>query len=407
MIDGLMEYKQQKRITLALCALLSYAPIIFFVNIIFNFFVADGFIYDTLGIYIVLLVLLLFGLRAVIGHMKADMVLLVLFFLIAYIVTYVIHPENRMFMFTTLVDLIYNPLYSLFLFAIPGYLLVRSIKDYDLFYSYFIKTSTIVVLTSVAGYLILNATGQAVPYMPFSYNILLQTTFLIVVAFERKNLPYLLIGGIGVLFLVLGGARGAAVAFLMTMLVFTLFKNQVIYRKIILVFLMAILAIALIAYFDELIQFLTVIAERLNLSSRTLMRIQNDTFFDDNGRGRIQIIMESSYNVIGNGLFSDRYFSGSGQYAHNLWIELVVQHGLVFGPLIFAAICLIVLRGLFARNKEIRNLAIIFISVGFIKLFFSSSYIAAEPGFYVLLGLGVNAFAQYKRVGEEPKELDF
>lgn len=135
-------------------------------------------------------------------------------------------------------------------------------------------------------------------------------------------------------------------------------------------------------------------------NSRTLTLLSSNANFDS-GRKYIQSlywkeIMLHPFKF--NGIFSDRiYYSRVTQeiydmtnYPHNLVVELFYQWSIPFGIIIFVAMIFCIIRSILGINKVKNNdlicMVLIFFVSGFIKLFFSASYLVSVE-FYLLVGI--------------------
>jgi hypothetical protein len=135
-------------------------------------------------------------------------------------------------------------------------------------------------------------------------------------------------------------------------------------------------------------------------NSRTLNLLSSNINFDS-GRSHIQAlywneIMEHPLKF--NGIFSDRiYYSKISQeiydmtnYPHNIIVELFFQWGILLGTIIFFIMVCGIIRSVICINKiknnELTCIVLIFLVSGFIKLFFSASYLVSIE-FYLLVGI--------------------
>lgn len=395
-----LEEKNQKILALTICAFVSYVPIIAFAKTITSFFVGEGFKIDTYIMYLLFAALLMKSSAIVSKKIKIDVIFVAFTFILAYLTTYMFFLPNSVFMFTSVTDLFSNPFYILFVFSLSGYIFTRYITHYDILNDYMIKASILVVLGSTITYFIRLNSGVEMQYMTFSYNMTVQTIFLIIMFLEKKKILYLLTGLVGFLMIIFAGARGPLISILVVSFIFLIFRKALLLRKITLLTLMILLLGLVSRFFQDILFFLIELSEKVGISSRTLQSILNNTMFYDSGRGDIQEKIINSYTVLGLGLYGDRVASG-GSYAHNFFIEVMSQFGYAFGPIVIGVVLVIILNGVLSKNNEIRNLATIFLSTGFIKLLLSGSYLNQEPAFYILLALGVNALCQQKGIKNE------
>lgn len=147
---------------------------------------------------------------------------------------------------------------------------------------------------------------------------------------------------------------------------------------------------AYINFKDEIFRYLYELFLEFGLSSRTLLLFMRDGFYlsgrENIYENVISAILESP--LIGLGIAGDRRVLG-GSYAHNLFIELVANFGILIGLLISLIVVFIILRGLLSKSKAKYNMLIMWISPGFVHLMVSGSYFI-DMKFWILIGLSMN-----------------
>jgi len=135
-------------------------------------------------------------------------------------------------------------------------------------------------------------------------------------------------------------------------------------------------------------------------SSRTLALLASDIDYDS-GRADIQSLFWEKIKLHPfkfNGIFADRiYFSNwervaydMTNYPHNFIVELFFQFGIPLGIIFFTLIVLGIVQSILCSNKiknaELLCFVLVMLVAGFIKLFFSASYLVSVE-FYLLIGI--------------------
>lgn len=386
--------KTQRLICYTLCMLVSVEPLARFIDALFGG--GEGFIFDTLLCYGALLVFVLISATRVFKDIKMDIVITTIFLISVWIIVYCFREECRRYMFSTYTDILANPFYILFAYAFSGYVFVRYLTDLDIFEKVFTSFSIIVVLTSIATFFINLNNEQQMEYMTFSYNMLLHTTFITLMFFRKKNPVYLLVSISGTLIMIMAGCRGAIVSFIASLLINLLFVKTTSVKKVFIILLSIALFVVFIVNFEKILDWLADVSEYFGISSRTLRLIKDGEFLFENGRDTIREQLIKDINALGHGFYADRVLA-RGSYAHNLIVEVLINFGAAFGTLILLGIFVLIMRGILAENEHLRLFVIVFLSAGFFKLFFSSSYLRQEPAFYILLGFCVNALRDARR----------
>ena len=130
----------QKLLIATVCLMISFPPIVLFVNLLCGAIFGAEFSLDTLLCYVVLVCMVLGSMKHILGGIKIDVLFFVILFVVAYAMSYSLFEQNRKYMFTQWDDFNANPAYQLFAFSLPAYVFMRYITDYDRLYktlSYF------------------------------------------------------------------------------------------------------------------------------------------------------------------------------------------------------------------------------------------------------------------------------
>ena len=389
---------KQYVISLALALLISYFPILSFINVVTNIFLPSGFIYDTLLFYILLTILLGYAIILIIPKIKVDVILLFSFILISYLLTYLLHERNRIFMFTSILDLLNNPLYVLVFFSFPAFLFARHIEDFKLFFSIFKNVSIIVIICSLL-ILIEGINSETLPqYMVFSYNMLPQTLCLLIYSLREKKKFHFVISILGFFLIFVAGARGPIVIALLVLFIYSMTNKSPTINKILFLTLLIFVLVTTLLLRNSIIYLLDEFSTSLNFSSRTLKLILSGEFFNSSGRDDILVSVVDKFSLFGNGLYGDRDINYS--YSHNLFIEILSDFGVIIGLILIAIIITISYKAVFSNNEYIYLLSIVFIATGFIKLFLSGSYLNQEPAFFLFIALGINSIKERYKINE-------
>ncbi|GAG27707.1 unnamed protein product, partial [marine sediment metagenome] len=88
--------------------------------------------------------------------------------------------------------------------------------------------------------------------------------------------------------------------------------------------------------------------------------------------------------LLGIGIEGDVRLAGG--YAHNLFLELLADFGIIFGTIIIIILLFLIIKSLLTKNKEKYRMIIIWLSLGFVSLMFSGTYMDTI-GFWIFLGL--------------------
>jgi len=140
-------------------------------------------------------------------------------------------------------------------------------------------------------------------------------------------------------------------------------------------------------YKDAILTYINGLFLNMGIRSRTLtLFLKKDIHLS--GREELYKTVSDSIfanPILGTGLAGDRFVLG-GTYSHNIFLELLAHFGFIAGFFIIVAILTILIKNLFIKDINKYNIFIIWLAIGFIPLFVSSSYLI-DFRFWTLLGL--------------------
>lgn len=379
----------QKLYAVIIAYMLSFSAFLNLVNGILNSIGLQT-VLDTVLLYGGMFGLLLMGFALMLTHSKhleIDVLLLVSFFSMYYIISLLIFPENKSFLFTSWTDYAKNPIYSIFLYSLPGYIFARKLHDYEYFKLIMRRFSYVVVSMSIIVFFLARDTSAS-QYMTFSYNMLTQLLTLIFFSPKKHPLIHYLIVVLGFISFSLGGSRGALISLIMAAVwicVATL-KNK---KSLLVVSLILIPGMFITILKDEILLLLTDFLEYLSIDSRSIQYVINGNFFDDSGRLSIYAAAKQSIGIMGKGFMGDRV--AIDIYPHNLILEVLIQFGVLFGTVLVVVLLVFVGHALLSRKTPEYVWIVVLLPCGFLKLMITGSYLNQEPAFYIFLGFCINA----------------
>ena len=139
-------------------------------------------------------------------------------------------------------------------------------------------------------------------------------------------------------------------------------------------------------YLDSILEYINNLLLIFGIRSRSIQLFLREEIHLS-GRDRIyQNVIEEIVNnpLLGIGLGGDRQVVGGG-YVHNLFLELLANFGIIFGMIIIITLVFFILKVFLIKDKEKYNMFIIWISLGFVHLMVSSSYLT-DLKFWILMG---------------------
>lgn len=307
------------------------------------------------------------------------------------------------FMNPYLLEYISPNLINIFIVCIPYFALATNIYDFDALMSKAFKvnifSSAMVLLMayfSLSG--ISNNLGY--DYMSVSYNMLIGIILNLYCALRKKNIVLWCVFIIQMLVLIIVGARGPIFCVLLFILLYFLKHHKLYSVTAIKVYFFTVLSATVIVFNLRVITlFIIDILDRFNLTSRSITYLLSGSFTQTTTRDYIRenLLEYIKLNPLrGYGLFSDRMLNENimhsqlqGSYAHNIFLELIINFGIPVGLLIIIILLISIIKQIknSSYNKSVFLMMLVSISIG--KLLFTSSYLI-EQYFYVLLGIIIN-----------------
>nr|WP_312579452.1 O-antigen ligase family protein [Sedimentibacter sp.] len=309
-----------------------------------------------------------------------------------FLLHYLIFPENREY----IIDL----LFPFFFTSLPAFIYALSIRDFGVLKSIMKKASYIVFVFGLfLGLVIfLGRSSVGVYSMSLSYYMLLPAIMFLDELLDELSLKTLLFTVLSLIIILALGSRGA----ILCVVVFVLLKfirpnSKRTYKRAIGHFSLFGLGILAFIFFEQIIMNIYNFLLRFGISSRTLILFLRDEV-SLSGRDRIYetIIKEITGNpIVGIGIAGDRPLFTSG-YVHNIFFEILADFGIILGFFLSLGIILLTIKSLFIKDRAKYNLVIIWISLGFVHLMVSSSYLI-DIKFWILLGLMINILKEKKQ----------
>lgn len=271
-----------------------------------------------------------------------------------------------------------------FIICLPTALYYISIKDKGLFLSMFIKSGYYQILLGLIYFASSTLRGHGYD-MVFSYLILVPIILLIYkIIFLKFKVIDIILVVLGVISILAVGARGPLLPiaiFLIVSVGIYFYENKKKGKTWVFFFITLAAVMLFIINYQALLLALKNLFTKYGIQSRSLWIFINNPDDFSSGRSEIySIIIQYIYKkpFIGYGLAGDRVLLNGG-YPHNIFLEILTQFGIIFGSLIIILLFFYLINGIFLnKNKDERNITIIFMAIGLIGLFYSGSYLTSS-----------------------------
>ncbi|WNS74828.1 O-antigen ligase family protein [Bacillus sp. DTU_2020_1000418_1_SI_GHA_SEK_038] len=300
---------------------------------------------------------------------------------------FVLFPDNEPY--------IIGILFLFFFMCLPAFVYSLSLNDWDVFRKILRKAGLIVFIFGTAsGVLVLIGLANIGDYsMALSYYMLLPA---IIYLDKLMDQPAFIptVGTLVSLFIILAlGSRGAIICIITFVVLKIIRPHSTMNFKRVFFYTMTIcIGILSIFNLNQIFIFIYNFFIGFGIRSRTLelflIDINHLSGRDHIYQNIVGEILDSP--ILGIGIGGDRRVNGEdGLYAHNFFLEVFSNFGLFFGSLILFILILLILNILFAKDKGKYNMAIIWISLGFVHLMVSGSYLT-DINFWIFTGLITN-----------------
>lgn len=302
------------------------------------------------------------------------------FFVISIcLLNFIIFPENR--------NGFWENLITLFFMCIPCFLNCSFISDESKFLStikiignFIFTFGCIVLIIKLMGIYI----GEAYN-MSYSYYMLLPALIYVYYGIKEKKGTYYFMSCICGFSMILLGSRGALISLLLFIVIIIFFSNNKILHKTIAL----ALGIVIIAFSNKIIIIAYDIISRIGIKSRTMDLIRYGGIITyDSGRSEIRnkaINAIFEHPIVGNGIGSEWRIMGT--YSHNIFLDIFLHGGLIFGSIFILIILIITIRA-FMLEKDKRIFWLLF-CYGAFPLIVSGSYLS-NMNFWIFLGYCVH-----------------
>lgn len=303
------------------------------------------------------------------------------------------YPDQISLIYTSLFDFAYNPMLRLFLFCLPVLILCLEGIDLFCFINESVKMCRICLVICTFSYFVYsigqNYSGSL--YMSFSYNILPSECILIIMLDKsEKKLFDLVLILLGSIIICIAGSRGALVCYLFFLVILMMFSPKINNTKrIVIAFLLVGAIVFFVVYWNQIIIAISNILSSYGIYSRNINRLIDMSFMqvsirDSLNKTMLQAALKSP--LFGYGMWGDRPIVNG--FSHNIFYELIVSYGFIFGGILFLLVIFLPVLALVKKVKHdgYKDVLVAAIPYGLVSLFFSGTYLN-HVWFFFFVGL--------------------
>lgn len=248
--------------------------------------------------------------------------------------------------------------------------------------------------------------------MYMAYGVLPSVLCVTGVAVKTKKIINIFLMVLGFFLLLMLGTRGAIIVFLVFLILAIVYdlknKNN---NKIKFVFLFASLVLVVIYVSSDIflthIHNLSTILNNVGIRTRIFDYLIEGEITTSRGREIIYRKAIESINakpLVGYGFLGDRILLNN--YAHNLFLELMIHFGVIFGFIISAFFIFFPIAAIIKiKDNDYKLFIIMIFCYVFIKLMLSNTYVQ-EPYLFLLIGLSTNVLIERKYEEKDKKNFN-
>lgn len=380
-------------------AYLSVGYITHIFNLTVRHFVGNTHKLDTLFIYAVLMLLLVMAIRETINRVKAWQILGLLVEIVVLVLFMLTSSDSETH------SIVLNEVLT---GCVPMFLCGACIYDYSKMRYGLIRVMTVVPYCYLLMmiFLGLNMLDVTEAYSQTdSYAMLLASVVLTSALLEHFSIKYMIPLGISMFFMVAYGARGPLVCWILffALQMMTRLSRENLLKKISVITAFSIVGIIVYHSYNNILLRLRTIFSQLHFSVRVIDMMLNYSFLTDRSRNSIaSLCLERIWKnpLIGTGPVNDRIYIASqlgrgesavGNYPHNIFLEFLLQYGVIIGGVFLLLIVWVLIKSYrVAPDAASKDFILILIGTYLFPLFFSRSYLDSS-GFYFLIAVCITA----------------
>lgn len=400
-----LEKKKENAVCFTACLVILATSIISLSNGIIRQFVTLPLKLDTLFVYGIIILIVLFSLKTILSRSSYLVYGIITFLFFWYLIAFMINSYYYDYFVKFGLDFLLS--------SVPWFIVAYAARDSKLLKKYLYISALIIMISFIMNFYVfkIDIFGEYTYSQEFTYGLLPVPIIIGNSLFEKFRLFDVLIFLTSIFFIFSLGARGPLVCVVLFLIIKILLMCKFKPKKAILInFFIISIIVPFYIYFYEILTYLLNILQKVGLNSRTILRLIEGSFFEDNARNllskySIDLIRENP--LIGVGVGNDRILLGNkmgssdifseavGWYPHNLFLEILLHFGIIIGGIIILALIKILYTTTFKnKNTDDTDIICIFIGLGLFPLLFSGSYITS-PLFFSLLGFSL---FQYKKL---------
>lgn len=272
--------------------------------------------------------------------------------------------------------------------VLVGSLLGSAVTDFEILEAKLRKIGPVLALEMIVSFYIYHfvfKTEWGTGAMGLSYRLLVPAVLMLYSLFRKFNILELLLFAVLFAIMLLQGSRGPLVAVVIFAVLYQLINLSENRRRVYInIGILIAVTVVFFVNLDRVLKWIVALCSKYGFYSKFLRVMLDGNFFEANGRDEVAAGVREiiAGNPFGNGFFAERPIINT--YCHNIFLEFLVDFGVVFGSVLSVLFVGYLFRKLRSKNVVEKNVICILLCAFLVKLLFSNSF-WVEPVFFAFL----------------------
>lgn len=356
-------------------------------------------------------VIALIGLSSLIKKVRIIDILFYVSICVIYFIEYQSHPETQHLLDEYTSDFLLDIVPCFFV----GLCLVSKNYSKGFYWISILVITLMSIRTFVLGNFSEVALGESgsrgyMEHLTEAYFILPHAIYMLYSFFKERKLLTLAFVVLSTYMLLMFGSRGPFIAYIGFVICYWVLKiiNSDYRRKLAFIVPIAILALPLMLFTNEIVLGIAVLLNNLIPNNKISYSILNEALLNYSQSSGRDVIHRTVFDELNNGhhpyglgLCGDRLITQYGDYSHNFAIELWASFGYVIGSVILAIVIVVIYKAYKSCIAlEEKELMVILFFTGFLPLMFSSSFLS-WPFLFFFLGYCISLIRHKNNLNEQ------
>ncbi|NLN48822.1 MAG: O-antigen ligase family protein, partial [Clostridiales bacterium] len=338
-----LSIKREIVVCLAACGVIAFSPILsLFVGLVRTVIIFP-FKLDAMFVYGIFIFILLLAIKTVVNRSSVLLFGIIILLFIAYLIAFGVNGEN--------IEYFTEYGINFLILSAPWIFITYAVRDFKLFKRYLYIISLIIIVSLIMNMYVfkIDVFGEYTYTQTYAYAMLPAAIIICDSFFKKIQFFNVFLFAVSIVFIIAMGARGP----LFCIILYLLLKTIIVYKSkpkkafLISAVISTICALVYVGFY-KILNYLLIIFQEANLSTRILLNLLEGTYLVDSARNSLfnySIELVREHPLVGVGIGNDRLLLAAkmqnssvleamGWYPHNIFLELLLHFGIIFGGVI-------------------------------------------------------------------------